>query len=115
MKTKPVYRIAFLNAGKLYEIYAKSISQGQLYGFVEISEIVFGEKSAVVVDPVEEKLKAEFSGVERSFIPLHAIVRIDAVESQGTARISAIDRDTNVTSFPGAFHPQGNPPERPRD
>lgn len=114
MKSKRIYRIAFHNGGKLYEIYARAVSQGELYGFIEVSDIVFGEKSAVVVDPSEEKLKAEFGDVKRSFIPLHAVVRIDEVDKQGTARISAAgDRDGKVAHFPGAFHVPGRPPERP--
>jgi hypothetical protein len=110
MNAKRLYRIAFLNGGKLYEIYARSVSQGELYGFIEIEEIVFGEKSAVVVDPAEERLKTEFAGVRRSYIPLHAVVRIDEVDKQGTARISAAG-DGKITPFPGAFYGPGKPTE----
>lgn len=111
MKSKRIYRIAFHNAGKLYEIYAKGISQGELYGFIEVSGIVFGEKSAVVVDPSEERLKAEFDDVRRCFIPLHSVVRIDEVDKQGTARITA--GDGKVAYFPAPFQIPGKPPERP--
>jgi hypothetical protein len=110
MNAKRLYRIAFLNGGKLYEIYARSVSQGELYGFIEIEEIVFGEKSAVVVDPAEERLKTEFAGVRRSYIPLHAVVRIDEVDKQGTARISAAG-EGKITPFPGAFYGPGKPTE----
>jgi hypothetical protein len=51
----------------------------------------------MVVDPSEEKLKAEFSGVRRSFIPIQAIIRIDEVEKSGVAKISSGD---NITPFP---------------
>ena len=40
-----------------------------------------------LVDPSEEKLKAEFQGVKRSYIPMHAVIRIDEVEDSGPARI----------------------------
>ena len=33
------------------------MSHGELYGFVEIGEIIFGERTAILVDPSEEKLK----------------------------------------------------------
>src|SRR5690606_37808864 len=108
VKPPRIYRISFYNTGKLYEIYARGITQGELYGFIEVSDIVFGERSSVVVDPSEEKLKGEFGDVRRSFIPLHAIVRIDEVDKQGTARISsATDRDGNVTRFPGPHYAPG--------
>lgn len=110
MKPKRMFRVAFFNSGKLYEIYATDIGQGEIHGFVEVSGIVFGEKSAVVVDPAEEKLKAEFGDVRRTFIPLHAVVRIDEVDKQGTARISvAADRDGKVTPFPGTAYPPRSP------
>ena len=58
-----------------------------MYGFVIVEDIVFGEKSAIVVDPAEEKLRNEFEGVNRSFIPMHEIIRIDQVKKRGTAKI----------------------------
>ena len=49
-----IYKISFINQGKVYEIFAKEVHQSGLLGFIEIEEIVFGEKSSVVVDPSEE-------------------------------------------------------------
>ncbi len=99
MEKKPLYRVVFINNGKTYEVYAKSVNQGYLYGFVEIEGLLFGERSGLVVDPGEEKLKAEFEGVSRTNIPMHAIIRIDEVEKQGTAKISEARGDV-VTAFP---------------
>lgn len=84
-----VYRISFLNEGKLYELYARSVSSHTLLGFVEIEDLLFGEKTKVVVDPSEERLRSEFAGVERTYVPIHAVVRIDQVEKRGAAKISA--------------------------
>ena len=47
-----------------------------------MEELLFGERWQLLVDPGEEKLKSEFSGVKRTYIPMHAIVRIDEVEKQ---------------------------------
>ena len=85
---KNIYRIYFHNQGQIYEVYAHSIYQSDLYGFVEIEDYVFGEKSQMVIDPGEDKLRNEFAGVQRSFIPIHAIVRVDEVEKEGTAKIT---------------------------
>lgn len=92
-----IYRITFLNKGKVYEVFAKQVYQSELYGFIEIEDYLFDERSQVVVDPSEEKLKSEFSGVKRSFVPLQAIIRIDEVEKAGVAKISSGDK---VMPFP---------------
>jgi len=57
-------------------------------GFCRNRRVGFGERSQILVDPGEEKLKNEFSGVKRSYIPLQSIVRIDEVDKEGAARIS---------------------------
>ena len=50
-QSKQLYRVSFVNQGEVYEVYAKSISHGGLLGFVELEQLVFGEKTALVVDP----------------------------------------------------------------
>ena len=95
----PIFKVIFVNQGQVYEIYAKAIYQSDLWGFLEVEEFVFGERTQMVIDPSEEKLKSQFEGVIRSYIPMHAIVRIDEVERQGVARISEATGN-NVMSFP---------------
>ncbi|MDX1491995.1 MAG: DUF1820 family protein [Pseudohongiellaceae bacterium] len=95
-----IYRVTFLNKGKVYEVFAKQVYQSELYGFIEIEDYIFDERSQVVVDPSEEKLKAEFAGVKRSFIPIQAIVRIDEVSKSGVAKITSGD---NIKPFPAPF------------
>lgn len=96
----PIYRIIFLNQGQVYEMYAKQIYQSDLWGFLEIEEFIFGERTQVVVDPSEERLKSQFDGVSRSFIPMHAIVRIDEVERIGIAKITEAKSTSNIMPFP---------------
>ncbi len=105
MEGETLFKILFVNQDQVFQIFAKSVFQSELYGFIEIEEIVFGEKSKLVLDPGEEKLKSEFSGVKRSYVPMHAIIRIDEVEKQGTAKVMDSGGE-NVTQFPGA-------PQRP--
>ncbi|MEC8956563.1 MAG: DUF1820 family protein [Pseudomonadota bacterium] len=99
MAKKTLYRISFMSHGKVYEIYAHSISQGALFGFIEIEELVFGKRSSVVVDPSEEKIKTEFEGVKRTHVPMHSIIRIDEVDKEGTSKISKLEGG-NVSQFP---------------
>jgi len=100
-KTKTsTFRIQFHNNNKIYELYAHEVGQSQMAGFIEIGEIIFGEHSKLLIDPVEEKLKHEFGNVKRTYVPHFAVIRIDEVDSGGKNRILDNDGST-VTSFPG--------------
>ena len=95
------YKVIFHNQGKIYEIFAKSILQSSMFGFIEVEKLVFGERTSVVVDPSEEKLKSEFEGVTRSYIPVHAIIRIDEVKKEGHGKIiSEGNAGDKVMPFP---------------
>lgn len=101
MPKKTLYKVIFHNQGKIYEIYAKSVHQGAMFGFIEIEKLVFGEKTSLVLDPAEENLKSEFNEVSRTYIPMHSVIRIDEVHKQGTAKITDnADGGDNVMPFP---------------
>jgi hypothetical protein len=104
---KSIYRVLFINQGKMYELYARSIYQGELYGFIEVEELIFGERSSVLINPAEEKLQNEFAGVKRTFIPMHYVVRIDEVEREGVSKIRPVEGSDNVTPFPQPMAPPG--------
>ena len=107
MSKEHVYRIRFINQDKIYELYARDVFQGDLYGFVVIEGLMFDAHTTVVVDPSEEKLKTEFEGVSQTIIPMHAIIRIDEVEKRGTPKIA--DVGDNVSAFPSPIYtPKGN-------
>lgn len=107
MPNQHIYRILFHNQGKIYELHARHVSQSAMYAFVEIGDLIFGERSAVLVDPSEEKLKAEFAGVKRTYVPLQALIRIDEVEKEGPNRILAADGSApNVMPFPPPADPK---------
>jgi len=106
MAQKPLYKVIFMNQGKVYEIYARTVSHGELFGFVAVEELVFGSRTSVVVDPSEEKIKTEFKGVKRTYLPLHAVLRIDEVEKEGASKISNLE-GANVTQFPHPVYTPG--------
>lgn len=99
MASSHIFKVVFANQGRVYEVYARKVSHGALFGFVEVEELVFGERSAVVVDPSEEKVKAEFEGVKRTYLPLHSVLRIDEVRKQGISKVMPLE-GSNVTQFP---------------
>jgi len=51
MAASHIFKVLFVNQGKVYEIYARKVSHGSLFGFIEVEELVFGERTTVVVDP----------------------------------------------------------------
>ena len=98
-KDSHIYRIYFHSHGQIYEVYARSFYQSDVYGFVVVEDYIFGERSQMVIDPAEDKLRAEFETVQRTFIPMHAVIRIDEVEKEGVAKITDTS-GSNVTPFP---------------
>ena len=113
MADSPIYKVIFLNQNKVFELYARAIYQSEMYGFIEVEEFAFGGRSKLVVDPCEEKLKNEFAGVTRSYIPMHAIIRIDEVEKEGVGKVTdAPVNDSKVATFPV---PPGSRPVSGRD
>ena len=105
---EPIYRVIFNNQGEVYELYTRYIYQSEMYGFVEVEELLFDESQiSDASDDSEakanfEKLKLEFTGVKRSFIPLPSITRIDEMEKPGVVKVSP-SKDApagNVRHFP---------------
>ena len=107
MAKKTLYKVIFMSQGQVYEVYARSVSHGDLFGFVAIEELVFGERTTVVVDPSEEKIKAEFENVRRTFLPMHSIIRIDEVDKQGVSKISKLEGG-NIAQFPMPLYTPGD-------
>ncbi len=95
-----LFKVIFVNQGKVYEIYARKVAQGRLFGFIEVEELVFGQRSTVVLDATEERIKAEFAGVKCTMLPMQSVLRIDEVRKQGVSRISALEPGSNVAQFP---------------
>lgn len=101
--SRTLYRVSFINNKEIYEVYARAVSPSDLMGFVEIEELVFGERSSLVVDPSEEKLANEFANVKRSHIPMHSVIRIDEVSQRGSPKITTAEGDNKVADFPSPY------------
>lgn len=98
---KKCYKIIFYNQDEVFEIYAGHVFPSEMFGFLEVEALTFGERSQVLVDPSQEKLRTEFEGVQRTYIPMNAVIRIDEVEAAESAR--PLGRVKNaVTPFPGS-------------
>jgi hypothetical protein len=113
MASSHIFKVIFHSQGKVFEIYARKVGHGQMFGFIEVEELIFGEKSTVVVDPSEEKIQTEFAGVKRTYLPLHSIIRIDEVKKTGVSKVSTAEGGSNVAQFPfPVYTPPGGPGPR---
>ncbi|HEY4583771.1 MAG TPA: DUF1820 family protein [Lysobacter sp.] len=99
--SKPLYKVTFLNAGKVYELYARHVASGALWGFTEVGELVFDVNEGLVVDPTEERLRDEFGNTRMLHLPMQSIVRIEEVEKKSQSAIrDAATGERVVTPFP---------------
>lgn len=96
-----LFKISFLNQGKVYELFCRKVSGSELtYGFVEVSELVFETDDSVVIDPTEERLREEFADVEVLHLPMHSVIRVEQVKKRGTAAIRDRESGEKVTPLP---------------
>jgi hypothetical protein len=105
--SKPLYKVTFLNAGRIYELYARRVAAGALWGFTEVAELVFDVHAGIVVDPTEERLRDEFGNTRVLHLPMQSIVRIEEVEKKGVSAIrDATTGEAVVTPFPMPAKPR---------
>lgn len=101
MVSKPLYKVTFLNHGKIYELYARQVASSALWGFTEVGELVFDIHESVLVDPTEERLRDEFGETRRLHLPMQSIVRIEEVERRRQLTIRDLGTGEKVvTPFP---------------
>lgn len=100
MAARKLYKVVFLNHGKVYELYAKKVAASELYGFTVISDLQFGSPSSMLVDPAEERLREEFAKTKAIHLPMHALIRVEEVEERGTAVIRDQTTGEKITPFP---------------
>ena len=100
MKNKQLYKITFLTHGKVYELYSQSVTSSHLWGFLEVSELVFEDVVGLVVDPTEEKLRDEFDSTEVLHLPIQSVLKVEEVKKRGQAVIRDRKSGEKVTPFP---------------
>ncbi len=95
-----LFRIAFLNHGKVYELFSTGVCTSGLLGFIEVSGLELGDNDSLVIDPTEEKMRNEFDGVEILYLPMHSVLRVEQVKKKGPAVIRDRESGEKVTPFP---------------
>ncbi len=100
MADKALYKIIFLNQGKVYELYSEGVTSSGLWGFIEVSDLVFETGDGLVVDPTEEKMRQEFEGAKVLHLPIQSVLRVEEVEKRGQCLIRDRESGEKVTQFP---------------
>lgn len=93
---KTLYKVTFLSHGKVYEIYAQRVASGQLWGFLEVAELLFDVREGILVDPVEEQLRDEFANTRVLHLPMQSVLRVEEVERKGPAAIRDVTSGERV-------------------
>ncbi len=100
MADKKLYKVIFLNTGKVYELFAEGVTTSGLWGFIEVSGLVFETGEGLVVDPTEEKMRQEFEGASVLHLPIQSVLRVEEVERRGQCLIRDRESGEKVTPFP---------------
>ena len=100
MTDKRLYKIIFLNQGKVYELFSEGVTSSGLWGFIEVSDLVFEEGDGLVVDPTEEKMREEFADARVLHLPIQSVLRVEEVDQRGKCLIRDRESGEKVTPFP---------------
>ena len=77
---KKLFKIQFLDSKKeILTIHASKINTSSLLGLLEVEDIVFVNSSEILLTPADDKVRIEFKDVERTFLPVSSIIRVDEI------------------------------------
>ncbi|MFP4207689.1 MAG: DUF1820 family protein [Wenzhouxiangella sp.] len=96
-----MFKVIFHNQNKVYELFCRKVEGSEMaYGFVELVDLIFEGDDGLVIDPTEERLRAEFADVERIHLPMHAVIRVEQVRKRGACAIRDAKSGEKVTPLP---------------
>ncbi|MGE4266146.1 MAG: DUF1820 family protein [Deferribacterales bacterium] len=96
---KKLYKVVFIDEDKKVQtIHASYLNPSSFLGLIEISDIVFIGQSDIIISPDDGKLKEVFKNVERSYIPLNYIIRIDEITMQKETPVIRLYSETKADS-----------------
>ena len=88
-RDKTYFKITFTNDAELYQVCARRVASSDLYGLIEIGDFIF-PRNKLVYNPGEERIRREFEGIRRTWLPYHSIVRIDEVSDEREGEIKIV-------------------------
>lgn len=90
-----LFKVVFSQHDELHEIYAHSVSESTMMHFIEVEALAFAATSSEA-NPSEQQLKGAkrlretYANVQRIYIPIHAVLRIEEVAQIGSAQVHPI-------------------------
>jgi hypothetical protein len=109
MAENRLYKIIFLNNGKVYELFSEGVTSSGLWGFIEVWDLVFDTAEGLVIDPTEEKMREEFKSARVLHLPIQSVLRVEEVEKRGQCLIRDRESGEKVTPFPTQPHGRSAP------
>ena len=96
-----VFRVVYQVQGQKKILYARYISEESLMGFIEAEALLTAADKKDLPESLDiENLNAEFESVARTYLPMHAIIRIDELIKENEAMKSTENTSCNVSHFP---------------
>ena len=103
MSDSILYKVTFINKGKVYELYAREVYNSEIYGFVYVADLVFDQNQPIVIDPAEDKIRDECKNVNVLHLPMHSVTRIEEVKKKMSCKIRDIrsgESMNNISPLP---------------
>lgn len=102
-----LFKVVFLQHDELHEVYARSVSESSMMHFVEVEALVLdapasSESGSPTQSKAQARLRSTYADVQRIYLPIQTILRIEEVHHVGTANIHSIEpaaQEANVTQI----------------
>ena len=97
MSINLVYRVTFLEKDKVNQFFCKYISEESLEGFIDFESLLF---NSILDTPsnAEAISETEFKGVQRVYLPVRVILRIDEIHLDSSEQLKLLDASKNNVS-----------------
>lgn len=102
-----VYRTVFTHLDQVYTVYSQGISEETLVGFIELDSIIEVKQEVVLSTESHETHQLflqQLASIKRTYVPMHAVVRIDEMTRKHydfTVRDDQDEPHTNVRHIHG--------------
>ncbi|MBW1645053.1 MAG: DUF1820 family protein [Deltaproteobacteria bacterium] len=87
-KDEKIYRVQFKTGNRNYSLLARSVGESELFGFIEVADLIFEDKQRLIISPEDDALRKEFARANFICIPHQHILRIDCLKDQQDVGVS---------------------------
>ena len=90
-----LFKVVFLQHDELHEVYARSVSESSMMHFIEVEALVLdapvSSQSGSLPPSSEARLRSTYADVQRIYLPIQTVLRIEEGHHVGTANIHSIE------------------------